>query len=46
MRSHTGATFTLGKGAIVADSTKQKLNSRSSTESELNRIDNKIGKIN
>jgi hypothetical protein len=45
MRSHTGATFTLGKGAIMADSTKQKVNSRSSTESELNGIDDKIGKI-
>jgi hypothetical protein len=45
MRSHTGATFTLGKGAIVADSTKQKGNSRSSTDSELNRIDSKSGKI-
>ena len=45
MKSHTGATFTLGKGAIMADSTKQKVNSRSSTESELNGIDDKIGKI-
>eukprot|EP00957_Ditylum_brightwellii_P096856 7376462-Ditylum_brightwellii.AAC.1 len=24
MKSHTGATFTLGKGAISSDSTKQK----------------------
>jgi hypothetical protein len=45
MKSHTGATFTLGKGMIIADSTKQKVNSRSSTEAELNGVDNKIGKI-
>jgi hypothetical protein len=31
MRSHTGSTFSLGKGMIVSDSTKQKVNSRSST---------------
>jgi hypothetical protein len=35
MRSHTGATMSLGKGAIFGTSTKQKLNSKSSTEAEL-----------
>ena len=35
----------LGKGMIIADLTKQKVNSRSSTEAELNGVDNKIGKI-
>ena len=30
MKRHTGGIFTLGKGAIIADSTKQKANSRSS----------------
>ena len=35
MRSHTGATMSLGKGAIYGTSTKQKLNSKSSTEAEL-----------
>ena len=45
MRSQTGATFTLGKGMIIVDSTKQKINSRSSTEAELNGVDDKIGKI-
>ena len=35
MRSHTGAMMTLGKGAIQAISTKQKLNTRSSTEAEI-----------
>jgi hypothetical protein len=34
MKNHTGVTFMLGKGAIVANSTKQKVNSKSSTESE------------
>ena len=35
MRSHTGGVMTLGKGAAYATSTRQKLNSRSSTEGEL-----------
>ena len=35
MRSHTGATMSLGKGAIYGTSTRQKLNSKSSTEAEL-----------
>ena len=34
-RSHTGAVMTLGEGAIIAMSKKQKLNTRSSTEAEL-----------
>ena len=34
-RSHTGSVITLGKGAVHAKSTKQKLVSKSSTESEL-----------
>jgi hypothetical protein len=45
MKSHTGAVFTMGKGAIIGSSTKQKVNSRSSTESELIGVDNKITKI-
>jgi len=44
-KSHTGAVFTLGKGAIISDSSKQKSNARSSTEAELNCIDDKISKI-
>jgi hypothetical protein len=44
MRSHTGAVFTMGKGAIIGSSTKQKVNSRSSTESELIGVDDKIAK--
>ena len=35
MRSHTGGTMTLGKGAVYGTSTRQKLNTRSSTEAEL-----------
>ena len=45
MKSHTGSIFTMGKGAIVSDSTKQKVNSRSSTEAELNAIDDEIPKV-
>eukprot|EP00957_Ditylum_brightwellii_P182746 13919673-Ditylum_brightwellii.AAC.1 len=35
MRSHTGGLLVLGKGAAFATSTKQKLNTRSSTKAEL-----------
>jgi hypothetical protein len=35
MRSHTGATMTMGKGVLQSVSTKQKINTRSSTEAEL-----------
>ena len=34
MKSHTGLAFTLGKVAIWKESTKQKVNARSSTEAE------------
>lgn len=34
-RSHTGLTFTMGKGAITSSSKKQNVNTRSSTEAEL-----------
>ena len=44
-RSHTGAIQTLGKGAISSISTKQKVNSRSSTEAELIGIDDVILKV-
>ena len=33
--SHTGATLSFGKGSVYSMSTKQKLNTRSSTEAEL-----------
>ena len=35
MKSQTGYTMTMGKGAIISASKKQKLNTRSSTEAEL-----------
>ena len=35
MKSHTGGVMTLGKGAVYATSTRQKLNTKSSTEGEL-----------
>ena len=35
MKSHTGGTMSLGTGAIYSSSSKQKLNTKSSTESEL-----------
>ena len=38
-KSHTGATMTMGKGAIMSISRKQKLNTRSSTEAELVGVD-------
>ena len=35
MKSHTGGVIMLGKGALYTKSTKQKLNTKSSTEAEL-----------
>ena len=35
LRSHTGATVSLGKGSIFNKSSKQKINTRSSTEAEV-----------
>ena len=35
MKSHTGVTMSMGKGAVMSSSWKQKLNTRSSTEAEL-----------
>ena len=44
-RSHTGATLTMGKGAIINISAKQKVNTRSSTESELVGVDDVMGPV-
>ena len=44
-KSHTGATMSLGDGAIISVSTKQKINTRSSTEAELVSIDDVLSKI-
>ena len=45
MRSNTGAIMTLGRGAIISDSTKQKVNAQSSTESEMIAVDDTLSKI-
>ena len=39
MRGHTGGGLTMGRGCRIVSSTKQKLNTRSSTESELVGVD-------
>jgi Reverse transcriptase (RNA-dependent DNA polymerase)/Zinc knuckle len=39
MRSHTGGTASLGKGSVYSASTRQKLNTKSSTEAELVAVD-------
>jgi hypothetical protein len=39
MRSHTGGTMSMGTGAVCSSSTKQKLNTKSSTEAELVGLD-------
>jgi Reverse transcriptase (RNA-dependent DNA polymerase) len=44
-KSHTGAVMTLGKGCIQSVSTKQKVNSRSSTEAELISMDDILSKV-
>ena len=45
MKSHSGAIMTLGKGAIQSMSKKQKLNTRSSTESELIAVDDGMSQV-
>ena len=45
MRSHTGGTMSMGKGSVVSMSTKQKLNTRSSTETEVVSVDDAMPKI-
>jgi hypothetical protein len=44
-RSHTGATLTLGKGALISSSMKQKLNTKSSTEAELVGVDDSLNMV-
>ena len=43
MRSHTGASMMIGKGSVYSMSSKQKINTRSSTEAELVGVDDAIG---
>lgn len=45
MKSHTGAIMTMGQGAIQSVSTKQKVNTKSSTEAELVSNDDIIAKV-
>ena len=45
MRGHTGGGLTMGKGFPIVSSTKQKLNTRSSTESELVGVDDMLPSI-
>jgi hypothetical protein len=45
MRSHTGGGLTMGRGFPIVSSTKQKLNTRSSTESELVGVDKMMPNI-
>jgi hypothetical protein len=39
MKSHTGGTMSLGKGSVYSTSTRQKINTKSSTEAELVGVD-------
>jgi hypothetical protein len=45
MRSQTGSVFTMGKGSIILDALKQKVNSRTSTEAELIAVDDEVSKV-
>ena len=45
MRSHTGATLFMGKGAIKSVSSKQKINTRSSADAEIVAADDVASKI-
>lgn len=45
MRGHTGGGLTMGRGFPIVSSTKQKLNTRSSTESELVAVDDMMPSI-
>ena len=44
-KGHSSVMMTMGKGAIVSKSLKQKINTKSSTESELVVLDSVLPKI-
>jgi hypothetical protein len=44
-RSHTGAILTLGSGPVYVKSSKQKINTKSSTEAELIAVSDTVGQI-
>jgi hypothetical protein len=45
MKSHTGAVLSLGRGAVYTMSTRQKLNTKSSTEAELVAVDDAMPNV-
>ena len=45
MKTHTGGTLSLGKGSIYATLTKQKINTKSSTDAELVAVDDLMPQI-
>ena len=45
MKSHTGGMMSMGRGALYSASNKQKLNTKSSTEAELVRVDDLMPQI-
>jgi len=45
MRGHTGAVMTFGKEAVYSSSSKQKINTMSSTETELIGVNDKMGQV-
>eukprot|EP00957_Ditylum_brightwellii_P152421 11603376-Ditylum_brightwellii.AAC.1 len=45
MKSHTGGVLMMGRGAIHAGSTKQRLNTRSSTKAEIVRVDDLMPQV-
>jgi hypothetical protein len=45
MKSQTGSIFTMGKGSVISDALKQKVNSRSSTKAEIIGVDDEVSKV-
>jgi len=45
LRSHTGSVVTMGKGPVYAKSSSQKINTKSSTESELVGLSDSVGQV-
>ena len=45
MKSHTGAVMTFGRGSACSQSSKQKLNTKSSTEAELVGVDDVVSQV-
>ena len=43
LKSHSGGVFLMGRGAVLSGSTKQKINTKSSTEAELVGVDDFMG---